>query len=221
MRRSLAAPFITPSKRRDVVRQLRAAAPAGGVDVGEVVFEVDARADRHGGLEDARQDRVLGVVLGRVVGVEEGAAVEEQARGSGSRRPTMHSALVAWPHSGRVCDRSSERSSTCRRAAGNDRSSGADWNRRQRSWALRSQACSMSSRPRSNSCLVRCGQAVEVEVGHRVVAGVVVAADEVRSRAGSRGRAAASKSRTRGSLRIWAMARALGAPAVPAHAPQL
>ena len=79
VRRSLAAPSITPTQRRDVVRQLGPAAPAGVVDVGEVIFEVDAGADR----EDGRRMRVrivlLGVVLGRVVGGEEGPPVQEQA----------------------------------------------------------------------------------------------------------------------------------------------
>ena len=70
-----------PEHRRQVVRQLRAGPVAVVVDPRKVVFEVDPGADREDGAEDPRQDRVLGVVLGRVVRREERPAVEEQAAG--------------------------------------------------------------------------------------------------------------------------------------------
>ncbi len=68
-------------QRRDVVRQFRAAAPSGVIDIGEIIFKVDPGADREDGQQDAGQDRLLGVVLRRVVGDEEGPAVEKQAAG--------------------------------------------------------------------------------------------------------------------------------------------
>ena len=93
-----------------------------------------------------------------------------------------------------------------RRAAGppaNDSVSGADMNRRQRSWALRSQAClehrSRGARTRRGATR---GNAVEVEERDRVVAGVVAAADEDRRRRESSMPRSASRSRTRGSLSI-------------------
>ena len=111
-------PVHHAQERGDVVRQLRPAAPAGVVDVREVVFEVDAGADR--------EDRLRGCGSGsrRSASSWVGSYEVRKARRSRnrprvrSRRPTMQIALVAWPHSGRTCARSSARASTCCRAAG-------------------------------------------------------------------------------------------------------
>ena len=180
VRRSLAAPSITPSSDATLCGSFVPAAVAGVVDVREVVFEVDARADREDGLEDPRQDRALGVVLGRVVGGEERPAVEEQAAGPlapaddadgvgrvAQLRPGLRQVLRP------LLD-------VLRGPPANDSVSGADMNRRQRSWALRSQVASMAVAGRLELVAVRLGEAVEVEEGDRVVAGVVVAADEDR-----------------------------------------
>ena len=164
---------------------------------------------------------LLGVVLGRVVRGEERPAVEEQAAGP-----------LAAADDGDGVGRVPQLGPDLRQVLGppldvlprgrrTTASAAPTWNRRQRSWALRSQVCSMTSRAVSNSSRCDSGIAVEVEEGHRVVAGVVVAADERRSRPGSTSPRRPGRSRTRGSLRIWAMARAFGPPAAPPQAPQL
>ena len=64
VRRSLGAVHHS-EERRHVVRQLRAAAVAGRIDVAEVVLEVDPGADRYGRRQDAREDRASGRASGR------------------------------------------------------------------------------------------------------------------------------------------------------------
>src|SRR5439155_563346 len=64
------------------VRQLRAAAVAGVIHEGEVIFEADAGADGHDGLKNPRQDRAVGVVLAWIIRVEKGPPIEEEPAGS-------------------------------------------------------------------------------------------------------------------------------------------
>ena len=67
------------------MRQLGARAVHGVVDAGKQIFQIDAAAHRDDLIEDAREDFALGVAV-RVVGMQEGAAVEEQPRAE--RAPT-------------------------------------------------------------------------------------------------------------------------------------
>ena len=64
-------------QRRDVVRQLGAAAIPGRIDVAEVVLEADAGDDGHHGRHDAREDRAI-VVARRIVRNQKRAPIEEQ-----------------------------------------------------------------------------------------------------------------------------------------------
>ena len=101
-----------PQQRGDVVGELRAGSPSGIVDVREVVFQVDSGADGEDGLEDSGQYRVLGIVLGGVVGGEERTTVQEQAAGPFATADERDG-IRGVPHSGRTCARSSARPSTC------------------------------------------------------------------------------------------------------------
>ena len=64
-------------ERRDVVRQLGAAAVPVRIDVAEVVLEADAGDDGHDRRHDAREDRPV-VVARRIVGHEKRPSVEKQ-----------------------------------------------------------------------------------------------------------------------------------------------
>ncbi len=131
----------------------------------------------------------------------------------------MQMALVAWPHSGRTCDRSWARPSIWCLAATGVIPSGAEPNRRARSWALRTvasrrtpSASSSSARwlagARSRSEKIRLSFAVLCNPPTKTVS---------RGIAMPRG---SSAERTRGSFSIWTMARALAAPGPPPQAPQ-
>ena len=206
-------------QRRDVVRQLRAAAPAGRVDVRKVVLQVDAAADRDDGLQNARQDRAVGVVLGRVVRGEERAAVEEQPASPlapADDADGVGGVAALRPHLGQVLRAALD---VLPRRREGQRQRG----RLEPAAALVGVALAAlarrSPRTRSKSAWCDARQAVQVGIRHGVVAGVVQAADEHRV-GGNRQAALASSSRTRGSFSICAMARAFGPPAPPPQAPQ-
>ena len=67
------------------------------IDKREIVFQVDSGADRNNGLQDPLEDRVVGVVLRRIVRGQKRSAIEKQSVGYVSRRPTKQLALVACP----------------------------------------------------------------------------------------------------------------------------
>ena len=166
-------------ERRQVVRQLGAGAVAGVVDVGEVVLEVDPAADGEDGLEDPGQDTALGVILGGVIRGEERAAVEEQA-----------AAPLAASHDGDGVGRVSQLGPGLRQVFGTflDVLAGGREGERQgrrheppAAFVCVPLAGRIDGRPRRLELLaVRRGNPIEVGEGHRVVAGVVVAADEDR-----------------------------------------
>jgi len=74
-------PVHHAEERREVVRELGPRPEAIVVDVREVVFEVDPRADRDDRQQDPGQDRAVGVVPRRVVRGKECPPVEKQAAG--------------------------------------------------------------------------------------------------------------------------------------------
>ena len=179
VRRSLAAPSITPEQRGQVVRQLRAGAVTVVVDVREVVFQVDPRADRV--IPPARRPCRTDPSASSSVGSYEVRKARRSRKRPRvhSRRPTIVIALVACPSSGRVCARSSERSSTWLRAAAKE-----SVKRRRHEPPAALVGVALAGRlddPSGRLELVPvrgAGGGVEVEEDHRVVAGVVVPADE-------------------------------------------
>ena len=162
----------------------------------------------------------VGVVLGRVVGVEERPPVEEQPAGPGppaddadgvGRVPPLRPDLgqVLGPPLDVLPGR---RRAT--RSAGPTRTAGPARGRPGRTPPRSSR------RAASNSA--RCDSGIRSSVGERDRPRCRCCASRRRTRCrpGWSARAAASRPRTRGSLRIWAMARPFGPPRAPPHAPQ-
>ena len=140
------------------------------------------------------------------------------ARGSACRRPTMQTALVACPYSGRGWARSSARPSTCASAAsggyqrGTARTAGT-------ARGPRAPASSRSPRSRARELPALRRDAIQVEERDRVVAGVVLGADEPRVASIVEPLGGQQPAHPR-SFAIWAKARAFGPPRPPPHAPQ-
>jgi hypothetical protein len=130
-------------------------------------------------------------------------------------------AFVAWPHSGRTWERSSDRPSMWRLAAAWVSPSGAEPKRRRALVRVALHRLAHGPAGHLKLELMRRRHAVHVGEGDVVVRGVVQAADE-----DGVGRDLDAKPSfkavhaLRGSLRISAMARALGPPTPPPQAPQ-
>ncbi len=69
-------------QRGDIVREFRPAAAPRRVHAAKIVFEADPRTHWNAGGQNPSQDRLLRVVLSRVIGDEERAPVEKQAASS-------------------------------------------------------------------------------------------------------------------------------------------
>ncbi len=100
-------------ERSDVMRQLRPASPAQRVDAGEEVLQVDSFADGYHGVQDAFEDRGVGVLLRRIVRHQERSSIEKQpARALPAADDTDGVRGVA--KLGPRCARCKLRTSTCR-----------------------------------------------------------------------------------------------------------